>query len=126
MCAHIRAVSPGHRSDIETPPPPVTIDAAGPTEAVDEAARRAWPVRREEFMMKFLFVWADVLFYSCLISMWTVTFTYGACVCVGVFYSPRRVSLCHEIRNLDQHGFEAGRTSVKLIVPLHLRPALVF
>lgn len=49
MCAHVGAVSPGHRSDIETSP--VMMDAAGPTESVNEAARRVWPVRREEFMI---------------------------------------------------------------------------
>lgn len=47
-------------------------------------------------------------------------------VWVCVFYNLRGVSLCHQIRDSDQHAFEAGRTGVKLIVPLHLRPALFF
>lgn len=60
-------------------------------------------------------------------SVWlafTLCLIYTLCVCV--FYNPWGVSLCHQIRDSDQHTFEAGRTSVKLIVPLHLRPALFF
>lgn len=69
--------------------------------------------------------------YVCMFSIYKkglidITFV---CVCVVyacVFYNPWGVSLCHQIRDSDQHAFEARRTSVKLIVPLHLRPALFF
>lgn len=65
VCAHIRAVSPGRRSDIETSP--VMMDAAGPTETVNEAARRVWPVRREEFMIPEFYLCRRM---SCFTPVW--------------------------------------------------------
>lgn len=82
--------------------------------------------RQEEFMILEFYLCLKV---SCFIAVW-LAFTlfnfHFVCECVCVFYNPWGVSPCHQILDSEQHAFEAGTTSVKLIVPLHLRPALFF
>lgn len=93
---------------------------------VNWIALKVWPVRQEEFMILEFYLCLKV---SCFISVW-LAFTlfnfHFVCECVCVFYNPWGVSPCHQILDSEQHAFEAGTTSVKLIVPLHLRPALFF
>lgn len=94
---------------------------------VNGAAMKVRPVRQGEFMIPEFYLCLKMsCFHVCVISIYTKCLIYILSVCVCVFYNPRGVSLCHQIRDSDQHAFEAGRTSVKLIVPLHLRPALFF
>lgn len=88
---------------------------------------KAWSVRQEEFMIPELYLSLTMSCFNVyVISICTLSNLHFVCVYVCVFYNPLGVSLCHQIRDPDQHAFEAGRTSVKLIVPLHLRPALFF
>lgn len=73
------------------------IDAAGPTETVNEAEGVASQARGV-YDPRVLFVWTDVLFYTCLISMYAVTFTYGrqasVCVCGWVCFTVHGVCRC--------------------------------
>ena len=119
-----------HWSDSATPP---SSDGIPHSAAlidcimVNGAAAKVRPVKREDFhpclKMSCFYVCVITIYTKCLIYILSV----HARECVFcVFYNPRGVSLCHQIRDSDQHAFEAGRTSVKLIVPLRLRPALFF
>lgn len=85
-CAHIFAQSL-QGIDLTLRHPPVMIDAAGPTETVNEAARRVWPVRREEFMIPEFYLCGRM---SCFTPVWlacTPLHLHMAdklvCVCVG-------------------------------------------
>lgn len=102
------------------------IQNSVPLNIVNWIALKVWPVRQEEFMILEFYLCLKV---SCFIAVW-LAFTlfnfHFVCECVCVFYNPWGVSPCHQILDSEQHAFEAGTTSVKLIVPLHLRPALFF
>lgn len=108
----------------------VMINTVCPTDMVNDAAIKVRQVRQEEFMIpEFVCVKMGLVLSVCVISIYAVGFTcclWELCVCVCVFYKPSGVLLCHQIQDSGQHAFEEGRTSVKLIVPLHIRPACSF